>query len=362
MIPKNLCLVSICVILAWLACGESAVAEDATAGRDAVVKADVLRVRSAPSTDAEILAKIPQNATVHIVEAPPSMAPWVRIRIPSSDGTGWVHGEYLVDVGQTETGKKTGNGIQFARVSVWPGEPDNSDWEVVPEESGGKPFYGVHGKSAEGTRFTVLVRNHARSLSAVAGKTISVEFVEETDLLPVTEIIFDDANVLTGDELFLAVAGRAEDYEPIRLTEIGDQSRIDALEKQVTRDFPTFTVMSYNYENSAFSSNDTKSSARSLSLFEAPAWLMKYATPGTHSNPAEEEDFCKSLVLLWKGAPIDCSTDCGEGIEFFRIGKRVFYWKNFKSCDSGEGYVEVCELDPESGQATSVYANGDYST
>jgi|GEM_PF-2838662 len=362
--PKNAYKIVNCIAVMFLAFHGFVYAASVTADKDAVVKADALRVRSAPSTDAEILAKIPQNAVVRVVEAPPSMAPWVRIRIPDSKGTGWVHGDYLAPVGKGVEKQDDVNDIVFARVSVWHGDPRDLYQEAGSDERIRRTFYGVHGRFAAGTPFTVLVRNQRHTFSASAKQTLDVPFMDYEYKLPVTEIVFEDKNIFPEETPFLAVVGVAsiQNYEPIHLTEITDQANIAELEKKAASEAPTFITMNYDYENSAFSARDTRTSAQSLQLFQEPAWLVKYATPGEHADPAKPEDFLKRLLLLWKGAPIDCSTDCGEGIELFSIGKRVFYWKNFDCCDNGIRYVEVWELDPETGQQTSLYENNDFAT
>lgn len=362
--PKDKYKIGICSAVMFIVFYGFGYAASVTADKDAVVKADALRVRSAPSTDAEILVKIPQNAVVRIVEAPPSMAPWVRIRIPDSEGTGWVHGDYLAPVGKTGEKETRGDDIVFARVSVWHGDPRDLYQEAGSDERIRKTFYGVHGRFAAGTPFTVLVRNQRRTFSASAKQTLDVPFLDYEYKLPVTEIIFEDKSFLPEETPFLAVVGVAaiQTYEPIHLTEITDQAKIDELEKKVADEAPTFITMNYDYENSAFSARDTRTSAQSLMLFQEPAWLVKYATPGEHTDPAKPENFLKRLLLLWKGSPIDCSTDCGEGIEFFSIGKRVFFWMNVDVCDNGIRYVEVRELDPETGQQTDAFENNDFAT
>ena len=58
---------------------------------EGVVKADVLNVRSGPSTDNEVIGKLYENNTVKILE---SSNGWYKIQ--KNDGqTGWVSGEYI---------------------------------------------------------------------------------------------------------------------------------------------------------------------------------------------------------------------------------------------------------------------------
>lgn len=107
MLLKNLFIFWVSVVLIVSVCWESGADEKTQTLQIAIVKVDGLQVRSAPSKDALIFTKIQQNTTVQIVEMPASMAPWVRIGIPSSECTGWVYGDYLAYEGKVEKGEPT---------------------------------------------------------------------------------------------------------------------------------------------------------------------------------------------------------------------------------------------------------------
>jgi len=329
-------------------------AEDLTA----TVKADLLRVRSAPSTNAEIVANLPTGASVQIIDSPKDAYPWVKIRIPSGGVTGWVHGDYLIfgNGGQTPVNK---NGLQFARISIWTGDPRSARLAEP-----GKPepckFYGVHGRFSVGTSFSVLAKDQERIFAATAKQTINVEFFPGTDPRPVTEVVFDGEGC-RNVEPFLAVIGSNIDYKPLRLAEVMDSGQVAELTARVTREVPDFMKLPYDYKNSGFSSTETKASAFSLQLAGSPAYLVSYRTPyRPYDHPNGDNGFCQTGIVLWKGQPLNCSTDGGKGLQFFRIGKKEFCWHNYNSCNNGIRFVEVFELNSD--KSISIYTNGDFAS
>jgi formylglycine-generating enzyme required for sulfatase activity/tetratricopeptide (TPR) repeat protein/ketosteroid isomerase-like protein len=60
----------------------------------ATVSADLLNLRANPTTESESREKIPNGATVEILESPPEYSPWVRVRA-ASGVEGWVRSDYL---------------------------------------------------------------------------------------------------------------------------------------------------------------------------------------------------------------------------------------------------------------------------
>jgi len=324
----------------------------------ATVKADLLHVRSAPSTSADVLASLPNGAQVQIVESPAEFAPWVRIRIPSSEGTGWVHGDYLT-VGGSCQPPANKSGLQFARVSIWTGDPRISP-PAKPGQTEQYKYYGVHGRFSAGTSFAVIGVDQDRTYSATAKQTIEVEFFPGTDPQPVTEIVFDGEGYRTALP-FLAVVGKNIDYKQIRLTEVADSGKVSELAVRVARELSDFKKLPYDYENSGFSATETKAGAFSLQLGEALAFLVSYKTPyRPYDHPDGDNGCCETAVLLWKGVPLNCSTDGGQGIQFFSIGNRTFCWHNYNACDNGVRYMEVFELS--GGKGVSVYTNGDFAS
>ncbi len=329
-------------------------AEDPTA----TVKADLLRIRSAPSTNAEIVANLPTGASVQVIESPRDAAPWVKIRIPSGGVTGWVHGDYLT-FGNSAKPSTPKNGIQLARISIWTGDPRSERQAEI-----GKPeqykFYGVHGRFGAGTTFTVLARDQERTFVATAKQTLTVEFFPGTDPQPVTEVSIDGEGYRNA-ALFLAVVGSNVDYKQIALTELTDADKSAELTARIAREEPSFKKLPYDYENSGFSSRETKASAFSLQLTGSPAFLALYKTPyRPYDHPNGDNGCCQTAIVLWKGQPLNCSTDGAQGIQFFRIGEREFCWRNYNSCNNGIRYVEVFELNSD--KAVSVYTNGDFAS
>ncbi|MGI6107251.1 MAG: N-acetylmuramoyl-L-alanine amidase [Lachnospiraceae bacterium] len=83
---------------------ETAETEESGASMDVgakwYVNADTLNVRSTPSTDGEIVAKIYRGFEVLILETSPDIDPWVRVMFQNDDGTsgeGYVSSTYLVN-------------------------------------------------------------------------------------------------------------------------------------------------------------------------------------------------------------------------------------------------------------------------
>ena len=326
--------------------------------KTATVKADLLRVRSVPSTSADILANIPTGTQVQIIESPAEFAPWVRIRIPDSEGTGWVHGDYLTVRGSGQPAANK-SGLQFVRVSIWTGDPRISP-PAKPGQTEQYKYYGVHGRFSAGTPFTVIGKDQDQTFSATAKRTIDVEFFPGTDPQPVTEIVFEGEGYRTILP-FLAVVGKSIDYKQIRLTEVKDSGKVTELAARVARELSDFKKLPYDYENSGFSATETKAGAFSLQLGEAPAFLVSYKTPyRPYDHPDTVNGYCETAVLLWKGVSLNCSTDGGQGIQFFSIGNRNYCWHNYNSCNNGIRYVEVFELS--GGKSVSVYTNGDFAS
>lgn len=331
----------------------------ATAGstsKQAKVKADLLRVRETPSLEAAVVAKLPTGADIVVVESAPATAPWVRIKIPNSEATGWVHSDYIEYVGGTAQNKALSAEPKFVRVSVWKGDP-KKEWLV----DSGKPeqgkFCGVHGTFAAGTKFTVFAEGENTVYPATAKRTFQLDLPAGATF-PVTELAFE-SGALPAKSVFLAFVGVAPPYEIIKKTAITAADEIAKVVNRVGAAVPDFKKLPYDWEGSGFSTSDTKSSAHALTVAGAPAVLATFLTPfkDQASNPGGH---CETDVLLWSGRPFVCSPDGGTAPLFFRLGGKEYCWCNFESCSSGACTVELFEC--RNGDFVSVYTNDDFGT
>jgi hypothetical protein len=244
------------------------------------------------------------------------------------------------------------NGLQFARISIWGGAPRSARL-AEPARPELYKFYGVHGRFNAGTSFTILAKDQEQIFTATAQQAINVEFFPGTGPQPVTEIVFDGEGY-RNVEPFLAVVGSNLAYKPLRLAEITDSGQVAELTARVAGEVPDFKKLPYDYDNSGFSSKETKASASSLQLAGVPAYLVSYKTPyRPYDHPNGDNGFCQTDILLWKGKPLNCSTDGGKGIQFFRIGEEEFCWRNYNSCNNGIRFVEVFELNSDKSVSTN---------
>ena len=333
-------------------------AEALTAGSIAVVKADTLRVRSAPSTSAEIVGKIPMGAEVQIVEAPAEFSPWVRVRIPSGSGTGWVHGDYLV-AGGNDANPATVGDRTFARITVWNDDPRQDGKRATPGTPAEAAFYGVHGRFPEGTPFTLLARGETQPMSATAKRTIAIKYQDEIPPWPVTEVELSNSSGQVKD-FYLGIVGNSVNCGPIQMKEMSNPEDIRKLDARVTASLPDFERMPYDYPYTGFSVSDMRTSAVSLVIADAPAFLVWYKTPplagdSTFLQPTS----CHTAVLVWKGPAIWCSPDCGKGVEFFWVDDKYYYVREYECCDNGIEFIEVNEIRLDGKRM--VYINNDFA-
>jgi hypothetical protein len=62
--------------------------------------------------DAAVAAKLPMGWDITVVESPAEAAPWVRIKLPNAEGTGWVHSDYIEYAGAPAQEKVTAQSHQ----------------------------------------------------------------------------------------------------------------------------------------------------------------------------------------------------------------------------------------------------------
>ena len=259
---------------------------------------------------------------------------------------------------KTATARATDDGLRFTRVSVWNGDPRTSPL-AEPGKTEQCAFYGVHGRFDTGTSFTVIAKDRDRTFSAIAKRTIDVYFASADTTNPITEIVFEGQGYRRAYPL-LAVVGKRADYKQIHMKELTDSGKVSELSERVAHEVPDFKKLPYDYPESGFSSSETKTGAFSLSLPDGTASLVSFKTPfRPHERPDPEDGCCQAALLLWKGAPLDCSSHCGQGIQFFSMDNRAYCWRDYCSCASGERYVEIFELSK--GKGISVYTNGDFA-
>ncbi len=313
---------------------------------------DALNVRDTPSLEAKIIAKLAPDTKVAVKKSSTEHLPWVLIKVPKTQKTGWAHSDYLTFT-TSDSEKRTGSNddIEFARVSKWSGDPQYPEkWWEKGEEPTEKPFYGVHGVFEEGTDFTVFFFNREPPVYAVATRTIAVDF--KYNIYPVTKIVFDTQDSIKALEPYLAVVGKSSNCELIQLDEVTDPEKRKFLLLPVALQVPNYTnIVSQMHGNTT---PKAQANPMTFQLAGKPAWLIHYALSYRYVTDS-------GTVLFWQGEPFVMEINCGKEILFFRVDKKIYAWQHFHLCDSGGESVYVREFNPDSGKVVTVYENGDYS-